>query len=113
MLAIVLGAWQACVDKKRLKHEQAPQRRAVIANAGLMRIDQVPKVGLLKVARLRELRIENRIANTLLQGAAEPLRKRDGEAHLRAIHDLPRQVRLHRFLQQVLALLAADLERSR
>ena len=39
--------------------------------------------------------------------------QRNGKTHLRPIHDLARQVRLHGPLEQNLALLAADLERGR
>ena len=96
-----------------VEHQQRPQRRAVVAASRLVVLDEVLEIPPLEIAGRGEPFAEQRVAHALPQRPAEPARERHRESHLRPIQDLRRQVRLHRLLEQVLALLPADLERRR
>src|SRR5437762_9965100 len=78
-----------------------------------MRLYQLLEVTRIEYSGRREPGAEDGIAQSLPQRPAEPARQRNREALLGPVQDLARQIRLHRLLQQVLALLTADLQCGR
>jgi len=73
-----------------------------------VRVGRVEAIRLARDAWVEaELTVEKDV--TLPQRPAKPLCQWHGETHLRPIHDVARQMRLHRLLEQVLAFLPVDL----
>ena len=98
------------VAQEGLEHQQGPQRRAVVALARLMGVDQVLQILAVEPAGRQQARAQHGLAHARLQRAAEPACQRHRETHLRPVQDVVRQLRLHRLLQQELALLPAHLQ---
>ena len=102
------------VAQERLEHQQRPQRRAVVARARLVLLDEVPQVASIEPAGRgkRSARAPRRARaacsgprNQRASGTAKPI---FGRYRISL-----RQARLHRLLQQVLAFLAAHLQATR
>ena len=79
------------IAQERVEHEQRPQRRAVVAQSGLVLVDQVAEVVPVEESGVRQPLAEQRLAHALAQRAAEPPRERHGEAHLGPVQHLVRQ----------------------
>jgi uncharacterized membrane protein YfcA len=70
-------------------------------------------IWLIEPARLRQGAALQRMAQRLAQWAAQPACQRHGKTHLGPVQHVVRQHGLHRLLEDVLALLALQLERRR
>ena len=101
------------VAQEPVEHQQRPDRRAVVAQPRLVLVDEALEVRRVEEPGRGEALAEQALAHARGERAAEPARERHREAHLRAVHHVVRQMRLHRLLEQVLALLAAHLQRRR
>ncbi len=85
----------------------------MVAPAGFVLLDNLTDRIAVEPAGLEHRTAEQFVAHALTQRPAEPARQRHGKAHLRPVHDVVRQMRLHRLLEQELALAAPDLQRGR
>src|SRR5690606_31159212 len=99
--------------KKGVEHKQSPQRRAIVSEPGYMCIVEMPQISRFEHASRGEAVAGYDVANTRRKRPSEPASERHREAHLRAIKHLPRQHRLHRLLEQILALPVLHYEAAR
>src|SRR5512141_2574158 len=81
-IAVVRAALTSRIGQERLEHQQAPQRRAVVAQARLMCIDELPQVRGIEESGVGELRAKHRVAHARAQGAAEPCGEWHRKSHL-------------------------------
>src|SRR5262245_46804424 len=98
------------VAEEGLEHQQRPYRRAVVADAARMLVQQALNEAHVKESDVLERALRQTYSGRFAQGSPKPTRQWNGEAHFLSVENVVGQPAFHGLLQQILALTRFQAE---